>query len=118
VAAVQASPGRCPGILETNVNLPCKLDRFTQPRVGDVRNGHGPQHGDRLVGDREQLAKMFGGPMLPVFRGFLSDAAKTTDRYPDREGVVLYAATSDAGYEGHLTFDGMRRFDPATSRMS
>jgi hypothetical protein len=67
----------------------------------------------RIVSGREQLAELFGGPMLPVLRGFLSDTVRTTDRYSEGEGVVLHAAgTNNAGYEGYLTFDGMARFDP------
>ncbi|WP_405102992.1 hypothetical protein [Micromonospora sp. NBC_01412] len=67
----------------------------------------------RLLGGREQLAATFAGPLLPVLCGFLSEEPATRDRYPGGEGVVLHAAgTNDAGYEGYLTFDGMKSFDP------
>ena len=66
----------------------------------------------RLLGDRAQLAATFAGPQLPVLRAYLSDKARTSDRYPNGEGVVLHAAgTNDAGYEGYLTFEGMKSFD-------
>ncbi|MET8066543.1 hypothetical protein [Micromonospora sp. NPDC005313] len=65
-----------------------------------------------LLGGREQLAATFAGPLLPVLRGFLSEKPATRERYPSGEGVVLHAAgTNDAGYEGYLTFDGMKSFD-------
>lgn len=67
----------------------------------------------RLLGDRARLAATFAGPLLPVLREYLSDEARTDRRYPNGEGVVLHAAgTNDAGYEGYLTFDGMKNFDP------
>jgi hypothetical protein len=63
------------------------------------------------LGGRENLTATFAGLLLPVLKGFLSTAARTGDRYPNGEGVVLHAAgTNDAGYEGYLTFDGIHSF--------
>ncbi|MET8530307.1 hypothetical protein [Micromonospora sp. NPDC005172] len=64
-----------------------------------------------LLGGRENLAATFSGPLLSVLRGFLRNSRKSSERYRDGEGAVLHAAgTNDAGYEGYLTFEGVKAF--------
>ena len=53
----------------------------------------------RLIGNREQLAELFAGPLLPVLRAFAA-SGRTDIAYPLGEGDVIRG-------EGYLTFPGM-----------
>lgn len=55
----------------------------------------------RMLGGRERYVDLFGGPLLPALRAMLVTNAKTSDAYPDREGVSLSST------EGVLTFAGI-----------
>jgi hypothetical protein len=66
----------------------------------------------QLWESRDGFVRSLTGPLLPVLRAFQPSQAKSTDAYPDGQGVVLVNGVP----EGYLTFAGMLKFtEDATS---
>lgn len=71
----------------------------------------------QLWDNRADFVDALTGQLLPVLRAFQPSHAKSSDAYPDGEGVVLLNGVR----EGYLTFTGMRKYagdkiDPAALR--
>lgn len=62
-------------------------------------------HLSRLWGSRIEMVDTVAGEALPVLRSFVPDTRRSSDAYPNGEGVVLLTGVS----EGYLTFEGMVR---------
>jgi len=60
----------------------------------------------QLWGSRGDFVGSMTGQMLPVVRAFQATHAKSSDAYPDGEGVVLLNGI----HEGYLTFAGMLKY--------
>jgi hypothetical protein len=60
----------------------------------------------QMWGSREGFVGSMTGELLPVLRAFQPSHAKSSDAYPDGEGVVLLNGVR----EGYLTFTGMLRY--------
>lgn len=69
----------------------------------------------RLMGDRETLAALFSGPLLPALRAFTPTTRRTENQFADDEGVNLPTGSGTHSSEGYLTFHGIAQRLPKFS---